>query len=129
MFDPRHATARLFQKGGTEPSDFLGTCFAFGNARSYLTATHCIGTLDPDKLVVVRHDGTICNARNLVVHETADVSIIEIDNVHLENVNVFSAAVGNYSLGEDFFAYGYPEIGIEEAPVARSFSGTFQRFY
>lgn len=46
-------------------------------------------------------------------------------------VEPFWGCVGNYSLGEEFFAFGFPEDSLgpnQGHPTARLFKGHFQRF-
>jgi hypothetical protein len=48
-----------------------------------------------------------------------------------EDVEPFWGAVGNYSLGEQFHAFGYPEDVAADVPgpTPRLFTGHFQRFF
>jgi hypothetical protein len=48
-----------------------------------------------------------------------------------EDVEPFWGAVGNYSLGEQFHAFGYPEdvAADKPGPTPRLFTGHFQRFF
>lgn len=62
-------------------------------------------------------------------HPSADVATLNAPSAH--GVEPFWNAVGNYSMGEDFMAYGYPEGVFGEGagrPVPRVFRGHYQRF-
>ncbi len=111
---------------------FLGSCFAIRDSGFFLTAAHCIGDLEASS-VVVRSAGT--PERRLVLsivrHPSADVAVLEIAKADEEGVEPFVYAVNNWSLGEDFYAFGYPEDLFGEnqgRPTPRLFKGHFQRF-
>jgi hypothetical protein len=110
----------------------LGTCFAFRSNRHFLTAAHCVGDLEPDRLAVfVPHAAPVTRVVGVEKHPVADVAILTVAD-ELEGVEPFWSAVGNYNLGEDFLAFGYPEsiFGPEvREPTARLFKGSYQRFF
>lgn len=70
-------------------------------------------------------------------HPTADIAMLFLQGEDARSeagypTLAFWDGVGNWSLGEEFLAYGYPSEGPTEgasnSPVARLFRGYFQRF-
>jgi hypothetical protein len=120
-------------KKGIGPT-FIGTCFAYRRQGHFITAAHCLGDLQADQLgVMTPQRALIKSAIALTRHPTADIAIIETPTVHVEGdvVEPFELIVSNWSLGEDFFAFGYPVdvLGPDpDKPTERLFKGHFQRF-
>jgi hypothetical protein len=120
-------------KKGIGPQ-FIGTCFAYRRQGHFITAAHCVGDLQADQLgVITPRGGLIKSAFAVTRHPSADIAIIETPTMHVEGdeVEPFELIVSNWSLGEDFFAYGYPVdvLGPDPAkPTERLFKGHFQRF-
>src|ERR1700674_213212 len=120
-------------KKGIGPT-FIGTCFAYRRQGHFITAAHCLGDLQADQLgVMTPQRALIKSAIALTPHPTADIAIIETPTVHVEGdvVEPFELIVSNWSLGEDFFAFGYPidVLGPDpDKPTERLFKGHFQRF-
>lgn len=110
----------------------LGTCFAFRSARHFVTAAHCVGDLEPDRLVVlVPHVLGPTRVVSVEKHPTADAAILTLDS-EPEGVEPFWSSASNYGLGEDFLAFGFPEsiFGPDaRQPTARLFKGSYQRFF
>jgi len=120
-------------KKGIGPT-FIGTCFAYRRQGHFITAAHCVGDLKADQLGVITPLGSLIKSAFAVTrHPTSDIAIIETPTIHAEGdeVEPFELIVSNWSLGEDFFAYGYPidVLGPDPAkPTERLFKGHFQRF-
>lgn len=134
--NPLRAVGQLLHwepKVGLGPT-YAGTCFAYRNAGYFITAAHCVGGLKYDHLAVkTPRGGLIKSALEVHLHETADVAVVRTATIHAEGdeVEPFQSIVGNWTLGEDFFAYGYPVdvLGhIASQPTERLFKGYFQRF-
>ena len=112
----------------------LGSCFAFRRRTHILTAAHCIGETSIDKLSVISDQGEqrlTRRAQSVDKHPVADLALITLAEHEADVGEPFWGAVANWSLAEDFLAYGYPEdIFGEDArvPVQRIFKGSFQRF-
>jgi trypsin-like peptidase len=110
----------------------LGSCFSVRGSDMFLTAAHCVGKLDASALVV--RSAGIPERRvvlRVVRHPSADLALLEVAKAEEEGVEPFVYAVSNWSLGEDFFAFGYPEDVFGDypgAPTPRLFKGHFQRF-
>jgi hypothetical protein len=65
------------------------------------------------------------------IHPSVDVAVMILASPGRDSVEPFWNHVGNWSLGEEYLAFGYPEdfVGRKEAmPTARLFRGHFQRF-
>lgn len=129
---------------------FLGSCFAFRDPHAYLTAAHCVGELDPERLAVwvpgggpveyVREDEVqtwtgvshpLKPVTQAVRHESADIAVLRVaEDTH--PVEPFWGSAGNFALGEEFRAFGYPENVLGQTarmPTARLFTGHYQRFF
>jgi hypothetical protein len=122
----------LVMRAESRGDTLLGSCFAIRDSRVFLTAAHCIGELEA-RSVVVRSAG-IPERRlvlHIVRHPSADLALLEIPKADEEGAEPFVYAVSNWSLGEDFYAFGYPEDLFGEhqgRPTPRLFKGHFQRF-
>ncbi len=115
--------------------DELGSCFAFRQSTTFLTARHCVpedvsrgrlvmpGAPDPIPFATVEH------------HPHADLSVITIDPTTLGYTpywEPFWNYVANWQVGEEFMAYGYPVdtvIAEDPGPTPRLFRGHYQRFW
>lgn len=117
------------------PGELLGSCFAFRHRSHYLTAAHCVKGLPADEIHVLGHTDSgveYRTATEVVIHPSADVALVTVLTRETDTAEPFWDTLGNYSLGEDFLAYGYPEDIFGEnarAPTARLFKGSFQRFF
>lgn len=113
---------------------FLGSCFAFRERRSFLTAAHCIGDLEAGDLRI--HVPRVMRPPQPVTevlrHPAADLALLRVREASAQGVEAFWNFVGNYGWGEEFAAYGYAEdLGrrADTAPTARLFKGHYQRFW
>jgi hypothetical protein len=77
-----------------------------------------------------RHNERYIHVREVVLDPEADVAVLRANAGEPPSLEPFWNTVTNWSLGEDFFAYGYPEDrpGPGTFPTARLFKGHFQRF-
>lgn len=134
-FDPLAATGlvRLVWEGG---SSYGGTCFAFRQPYVALTAAHCV---PPDAAVVwveFPRRGDVRKATDVIRHPEADIAVVlttpEVgDDGTGYPADTFWNCVGNWALGEEFFAYGFPTEGPfagGNTPTPRLFVGHYQRF-
>ena len=135
-FDPLAATGLLWH--GDPKTEmhgavaFAGSCFAFRSPGHVLTAAHCLGGMPAEYLGIQFGDHMLSGINDVIVHPTADAAILRFPTTVFEGLEAFWGSVGNYSLGEDFFAYGFPETvqhDLNRAPTARLFKGSFQRFW
>lgn len=117
------------------PGALLGSCFALRHRRHYLTAAHCVKGLPTEEVHVLGHTDGVAEYRtvsDVIIHPTADVAILTVVTRETDTSDPFWGTVGNYSLGEDFLAFGYPEdvFGANaRTPTPRLFKGSFQRFF
>lgn len=130
--NPLNGVALLFRRGQGGNLSFLGTCFAFRQATHFLTAEHCVHGLEHgDILIVSQTDQRIREVRHLHRHPQADVALLLADPQDNEGIEPFWDCVANFSLGEEYFAYGFPEDAMgpnQGRPTPRLFKGYFQRF-
>src|SRR5437764_10098258 len=128
-FNPLAATGLLFESPEAEPSIFRGTCFAFRRSTHLLTPRHCVSGAQHPLAVFMTHPGTWRAVQKVETHPTADVAILVVEERDGES---FRSFVSNYTVGEDFIAYGFPENVIGDdpwLPTPRIFKGHFQRFF
>lgn len=114
-------------------ASFLGTCFPFRDENHFLTAAHCVGKLSPADLAIgipVNVDADPIEVEEIFVHSTADIAVLRTPHVAEGAVTPFWNYVSNYSYGEEFMSFGYPEDIFgpsSRQPTARLFRGHFQR--
>lgn len=130
--NPLNGVALIFQlQSGKDPA-FLGSCFAYCQKTHFLTANHCVSDRDRATLIVVSPaDQRARRVIEVITHPNADVSLLLVAPLESDLVEPFWGNVGNYSLGEEFMAYGFPEDSRGPnlgQPTARLFKGYFQRF-
>jgi hypothetical protein len=123
------------------PISILGTCAAFRQPHIALTAAHVVR--DVPKPTRIRIDyprkAFMRGVREVLFHPDADVAILvsppdtDDDFVGYPE-GAFTNFVGNWSLGEDVYAYGFPVEGPgtdpqRQTPTPRLFKGHYQRFF
>ncbi|MCA1702320.1 MAG: serine protease [Actinobacteria bacterium] len=140
-FDPLRAAGMVLGALDAEEPKFLGSCFSLRDSTRVITAAHCIGDLDAEKLYVRPANVIVLNkpgepqthavrVREVVRHPDADVAILRL-GIQEWVIEPFWNAVPAHGLGEDLFAYGYPENvrSDDRQPTARLFKGYVQRVY
>lgn len=130
--NPLNAVGLVFEERESSPMAFLGSCFAYQQRTHFLTAAHVIRDKPVERLVVLSpQEGVFCPLREVHIHPNADAAVLVLKSSGREIVEPFWGCVGNYALGEEYFAYGFPEDyrGPNQGqPTARLFRGHFQRF-
>ncbi len=134
MFDPISATGvvHLVTKTG---DSYGGTCFAFRQPHVVLTAAHCVPA-EAEIWVEFPRRGDRRRAIRVVKHPEADIAVIITEPLANDDgrgyaKGTFWDCVGNWGLGEEFLAYGFPTEGpFQEtcSPTPRLFVGHYQRF-
>jgi len=126
---PTHATAIVIG-GSPDNVEFLGTAFALRRGQFFLTALHCVGSRESIGLLLPAQESRVFPVKVIHRHPSADLAVLDLGR-DFEAVTPFWTAVDNLGLGEEFFAFGYPEDALEGrgAPVPRLFVGNFQRFF
>lgn len=131
-FNPLAATGLVF-RGNTHDGAFLGTAFLFRNASTVVTAAHVIDGLNASDVTVL--------LPNTLPLETLGVRHIErcpgVDLAALmlatkSGAEPFWNHVSNFSLGEEFMAYGFPEDVMAPShglQTPRLFRGHYQRYF
>jgi S1-C subfamily serine protease len=120
-------------EAGEDGYVFAGTACAFRTGRHFLTARHCIGDLPDSGIVVVLPQADppfvkqVCAVNR---HPIADLAVLEITD-DSPRVTPFLAVSAELSLGESFFAFGYPEDATlnPDTPPPRLFVGNIQRYF
>ncbi len=129
---------------GPEPI-MLGSAFAFRSAESWLTAAHVVGhgEIERGNLAVVTYTPRVPEAliywravEEVQVHPNADLALLRVTPMDSERgddpAHPFWNYVGNYALGEDFMAFGFPESVFGDdgrSPTPRLFKGSYQRIF
>jgi S1-C subfamily serine protease len=117
--------------------DAQGSCFLFRSDALALTAAHCVPEALEPFAVQLPHLGTTLPVERIERHPTADIAMLFCTGEDtLTEIGVpttaFLDGVGDWRVGEAFYAYGYPTEGPTEdstqVPVPRLFTGNFQRF-
>lgn len=116
-----------------ERASFLGTCFPFRDENHFLTAAHCVGQLTAREIAIgipVNLDAGPVEVSEILRHPCADIAVLRTPKVAEGAVTPFWNYVGNYTYGEEFMSFGYPEdiFGPDARhPTARLFRGHIQR--
>lgn len=135
-FDPLVATGAV--RLVTEQRDvYGGTCFAFRQPHVALTAAHCVPTDAQEIWLHFPRRGECRMATAVVHHSEADVAVVftsadEADDGSGYPEGAFWNCVGNWGVGEEFLAYGFPTEGPFQSggsPIPRIFVGHYQRFF
>jgi hypothetical protein len=134
VVNPLRAVGQVMRWRPGETPTFLGSCFALRWNNRYVTAAHCIANVPSQELAVRNPAGGLLSSVTKVErHETADIAVISPSGLQVGGFETepFWDVVSNWSLGEDFMAYGYPAdvLGPQgDRPTERLFRGHFQRF-
>ena len=112
---------------------FLGTCFAFRSRQRFLTAAHCVTSLEPAQVGIFSPDTKTLQRVNAVTsHATSDIAALVAATPLRIGIDPFPDIEGPYKVGADFQAYGFPEdvFGTSPGrPTPRLFKGHFQRYF
>jgi hypothetical protein len=130
-FNPLSATGLLLRRVLCDQYAFAGSCFGFRHPDWWLTAAHCVVEAEASEMRLVAPQRGEPKVVEIERHPEADVGLIHVDWGTKRCPEPFWGFVGNYGLGEDFFAFGYPESVFgpdSRMPTARLFKGHFQRF-
>ena len=132
-FDPLRATGVVL-RGSAPDAPFLGTCFLFRQPTYVLTAAHVVAGAEASELTVV-----LPRTLPLETHRVSRAELCPgVDLAFLALADGPSSAepfwnhVGNFGLGEDLMAYGFPEDVFgptQGVATPRLFRGYYQRFY
>lgn len=129
------ASIGLRGKHQREEVDDLGSCFAFRQPTHFLTASHCVPTDVKLARIVMPGAPAPIPVASALYHPTADLALVTIDAENLSYKaywEPFWDLVGNWTMGEDFMAFGYPMdtvISEDPGPTPRLFRGHYQRFW
>jgi hypothetical protein len=139
QFNPLKAVGMVCSK--SKGMAVLGTCTAFRRPDFALTAAHCVDGYDPTDLwgLFLARGGNMRSVESLTFHEKADLCVLKLypgkdDDLGGYPSDAFWGSVGNFGLGEEFMAYGFPvergSVGplVAEA-AARLIRGSYQRFF
>lgn len=134
-FDPLAATGVVVLDSDAG-SSYGGTCFAFRQPHYALTAAHCVPDDVPGAWLEFPRRGDRRRVVEVVRHPDADVAVAVTepdadDDGTGYSDGAFWNCVGNWSLGEELLAYGFPTEGPFQGagvPTPRLFTGHYQRF-
>jgi Trypsin-like peptidase domain len=114
---------------------FLGTCFAFPSPKHFLTAAHCVATLEPSSLRVDAVFGGIfqkARVKWISCHPQADLALLGVSTSPWVSARPFERVRPQPLLGEPFYAFGYPLDLFSADPnqeTDRLFRGHLQRLF
>lgn len=129
---PFRGAGSIYRRQPSGDLAFLGSCFAFRQRHVYLTAAHCIGSLNATAIVIstpFQQSGP-WQVTNITTHPTADLAALEIDPAGTSYVEPFYGLSLNATFGTDIAAIGFPEDSTTSdspRPTARYFKGNIQR--
>lgn len=128
-------TAVVLRSDGVQKPAFLGTCFAFRKRTHFLTAAHCVRSLDASQLYVgspVAAQGHPIRVEKLVPHPNADLALLVVAPAGMNAIQPLHTLATNFGYGTDFAALGFPEDTADDGvlrPTGRYFKGSLQRFW
>jgi hypothetical protein len=138
-YDPLSATGLVVTGLDCDQAIVTGTGFLFRYEHFPLTAAHCIpiDTTDASLALIPSRLKRVSTILSVVRHPTADIALLRgepsgTDSQEGYPDTAFWNCVANWSLGEQFMAYGFPEeTDSARAAVAtpRLFIGHYQRFF
>lgn len=140
MLEPMKTVGALHTGPDFESGHFLGTCFAFQDRTSFLTAAHCVKSVEEQPLFVF---GAFAGpdlrwVDSVITHDDADLAIVSCPNVNHDMVEPFTEIEAT-RWGDEFCAFGMPvdtqsfgaphwgEAVTSYGPTPRFFRGHFQR--
>jgi len=138
-FDPLTAVGLVLYTNPDGNEVVGGSCFLYRRDEVALTAAHCIPESALNvRLLFPRLDAIPTAVLNVERHPTADLAAVYTNRSELAEPGypryAFWNHVGNYALGEQFFAFGFPVEGpspdaVGQTPTPRLFIGSFQRYF
>ncbi|MFK0002543.1 serine protease [Paenarthrobacter sp. NPDC090522] len=138
-FNPLHATGMVFLKDAEGEFAFSGSCFLFREDNVLLTAAHCVPESISTVIVHLPFGRREMKVETIHRHPTADVAMLICGDQYAYRAgsgypeSAFWDGASNFSLGEQFSAFGYPSEGpsftSSAAPTPRFFTGYYQRFF
>jgi hypothetical protein len=124
----------MLERAGEQNDPYLGTCFPFRWRHIFLTARHCVDSLEPAQIEVISQGDKRFQAIHIHRHESVDIAAVECKESDrgvpyaFTGLHVFE---GSYGLGDAVAAFGFPIGGtLEEPPnrpTPRAFRGYVQR--
>jgi hypothetical protein len=138
--NPLSSVAMIYLTDSEGVASYGGSAFLFRRDEIALTAAHCV----PRGVVSVGLHFPLIRSTHFPVvrierHPTADLAALFIGEVDLDGEGYPEYAYwnhldGNYSMGEAFYAFGYPIEGpgqgdVAQEPTPRMFVGNYQRFF
>jgi len=128
---PIDAVAMVLKENGRALLPFLGSCFAYRSPIHFLTAAHVVRECQREAIVFIPGNGLMCPVQSLEFHPTADIAMMLVQPHPMNFVEPFVGVGADCGLGDDYFAYGFPEDSRPTGaprPTPRMFRGYFQRF-
>lgn len=107
-----------------------GTCFAFGDRHTFLTAEHCVP--EGMAVVVLQEPGRIQRPAVVIERNPAhDVALVRTAPLDHESAakQIVSQIPEDLIDGGDFLTYGYPNDAGAGGLVGRLLKGHFQRYF
>jgi hypothetical protein len=132
-FDPRSATGTVFLTSEQHITGVSGACFLFRSDNVALTAAHCVPNDANSVGVQLPWQPASQPVERIVRHPDGDLAALflhaETDDGVGYPTHAFWDAVGNWTPGEEFFAYGSPVGGPAGFPVGGPASGSRPRWF
>lgn len=113
---------------------FSGTGFGFETPGLVLTASHVVGSADPERVFLKLKSGQFVNPHSVTHHPTADVAALAFKADQLPRAFKLGTPTveGDFYLGEDVITFGYPAVSEDLGKVRlepRLMSGHIQRHF
>ncbi len=127
--------AILHRRTSDDQLAFIGTAFAFRRQGAFLTAAHCVRSLEANEvfLTVPRlNGGRPVQAASIDRHESADLAVVKVPSAPTHLVDPFYIIAPSYDAGSAIGSWGFPEDTSSEGglvPTPRIFRGTIQRLF
>jgi hypothetical protein len=107
-----------------------GTCFAFSDRHTFLTAEHCVP--EGTAVMVLQEPGRIQRSALVIernpAHDVALIRTAPLDHESAE-LQIVNRIPEDLIDGGDFLTYGYPSDGGSGGSVGRLLKGHFQRYF
>jgi trypsin-like peptidase len=123
----------LVATGGPTPEvSIAGTCFAYRDRNTFLTAAHCVPEGEHSVFVKFQHEALTRQVVSVNRHPRLDLAVLRAEPQSDEIApHQFYEAMdtGALILGADFYGYGYPVEGALMEVTPRYFRGFIQRYF